>query len=209
MESSYPLRLAGISLLLSVFSILMGMIVILLRGDLNGLAAGFKGVEGIGRAASALTVMAKAGIPMSFFQLAGFGILSACLSDVGETSLSIISFGFVIVALTLSFIEGSFQASLTVWAGEQWDRRVNVSPLYEALRAWVNGSLRPVYMLAYFASMVGFSWGILRSGLLAPWVGWASLGYTALSIILYWGVIGAPAVIVLYPVFFGLGMLFL
>ena len=74
---TYQGKFAGIALLLSILSIAIGLGIVVAQGRLYGLAAGFRGVEGIGQAASALSVMAWAGLPFALFQLIGFGILAA------------------------------------------------------------------------------------------------------------------------------------
>ena len=75
-------RNAGAALLLSILSILVGLLIVATQGRFRGLAAGFMGVEGIGEAASALAVMAKAGLSFALLQVVGFGILAAQLRGV-------------------------------------------------------------------------------------------------------------------------------
>ena len=161
-------RIAGAALLLSILSILVGLLIVATQGRFRGLAAGFMGVEGIGEAASALAVMAKAGLSFALLLVVGFGILAALWRGAGEASIATFSFGFLIVALSVSSIEGTFQGSVTVWAGQQWASTGSIPEMYEALRTWINGTIQPVYIFAYLAAMAGFSLGILRTRLLAP-----------------------------------------
>ena len=199
-------RIAGAALLLSILSILVGLLIVATQSKFRGLAAAFMGVEGMGEAASALAVMAKAGLPFALLQVVGFGVLAAQLQGAGEASMATVSFGLLIFALTVSSIEGTFQGSVTVWAGQQWARTGSVPEMYEALRTWINGSIQPVYIFAYLAAMAGFSWGILLAGLLAPWVGWLSLGWSIFWIVGYM-VVGIPAVIIVFPLIYGIGLL--
>lgn len=46
----------------------------------------------------------------------------------------------------------------------------------------------------------------LRGELLTPWVGWVSLGWSLLWLVFYW-VVGIPAVILVFPLVFGIGLL--
>ena len=199
-------RIAGAALLLSILSILVGLLVVATQGKFRGLAAAFMGVEGFGASASALAVMTKAGLPFALLQAVGFGILAAQLRGAGEASIATVSFGFLIFALSVSSIEGTFQGSVTVWAGQQWARTGSAPEMYEALRTWINGSIQPVYIFAYLAAMAGFSLGILRTRLLAPWVGWLSLGWSIFWIVGYM-VVGIPAVIIMFPLIYGIGLL--
>lgn len=116
---TYQGKFAGIALLLSILSIAIGLGIVAAQGRLYGLAAGFRGVEGIGQAASALSVMAWAGLPFALFQLIGFGILAVMLEGTGERTLATLSPALVLVALVVSTIEGTFQGSVTAWAGRQ------------------------------------------------------------------------------------------
>jgi hypothetical protein len=150
--------------------------------------------------------MAKAGLPFALLQVVGFGILAAQLQGAGEASVATVSIGLLIVALIVSSIEGTFQGSVTVWAGRQWARTGSVPEMYEALRTWINGSIQPVYIFTYLSAMAGFSLGILRAGILAPWVGWLSLGWSIFWLVGYM-MVGIPAVIIAFPLIYGIGLL--
>lgn len=174
-------KIAGACLILSVLGIGIGMVIIAVNGTLHGLTAAYRGVVGIGQAASALSIMSKVGVPMALFQIVGFGILSVMMTEEGEALLSTLSFGLLLFTLVVSMIEGTFQGRVTVWAGNYWGANGSIPTLYEPIRSWINGSLQQLYVFAYLLSMAGFGWGILRSGLLAPWIGGVSLGYAGIG----------------------------
>jgi hypothetical protein len=198
-------KFAGAALLASVLSIAVGLMIVAYQGNLRGLAAAFRGVEGIGSEASALSVMAKAGLVMTLAQIVGFGILAARLRGAGADAVATVSFGLVVFALAVSVLEGSFQGSVTAWAGQLWSATGSVPELYEALRVWVQ-SAQPVYVMASLVAMAGFGWAVLQTGLLAPWVGWVSVGWSLLWIVGYPSV-GIPGIIVVYPIIYGIGLL--
>ena len=201
---SHQGKIAGIALLLSILSIVVGIIIVATQGKLGGLAAAFRGVEGIGEASSGL---GKAGVFMILLQMIGFGILTAVLRDAGEASISTVSFGFLILASTFSLFEVTFHADVTVWAGQQWALTGNVPELYETLRTWINVSIQQVYMLAYLSAMAGYGWVVLRTGILAPWIGSMSLAWSILWIV--FAVVSGtlPAVIIVFPLIYGIGLL--
>ena len=89
------------------------------------------------------------------------------------------------LVLSILSLEGTFQGSVTAWSGRQWAATGQVPELYEAPRAWVNGTVQPVYVLAYLLAMAGFGWAALQAGLPTPWVGWASLGWSLLWLVGY------------------------
>lgn len=55
--------------------------------------------------------------------------------------------------------------------------------------------------------MAGFGWAILRTELLAPWIGWVSIGWSALWIVDDAVGVGIPAIIIIHPVIYGVGLL--
>lgn len=203
---SYQARIGGVALLLSVAAIAVGFGVIAAQGRMHGLTAGFRGVEGVGEAATALSTMAKAGIPSTLLQLAGFGILTVMLRDAGEGILSTLSFGILIFASVVMVIRPTFEGTVTVWAAQEWATNGALPDLYQPLLDWV-GSVFAIAYLSLLVAMAGFGWGILRADLLAPWVGWVSIGWSAVWIVSYVFGVGLPAIIVLYPLIYGIGLL--
>jgi hypothetical protein len=55
--------------------------------------------------------------------------------------------------------------------------------------------------------MLLFSWSALRTGLIPTWIGWAALAWSLLSFPLYYLVLGAPLIIIVFPLLFGVGLL--
>jgi hypothetical protein len=204
--ASYQARIGGVALLLSVAAIAVGFAVIAAQGRMHGLTAGFRGVEGVGEAASALSTMAKAGLPSTLLQLAGFGILAVMLRDAGEGVLSTVSFGILIFASAVMVIRPTFEGTITVWAAQEWATTGAIPDLYQPLLDWVHG----VFAIAYVSllvAMLGFGWGALRAELLAPWVGWVSIGWSAIWIVGYVFGVGLPAIIIVFPLIYGIGLL--
>lgn len=204
--ASYQARMGGIALLLSMAAMAVGFSVIAAQGRMQGLTAGFQGVEGVGEAASALSVMAKAGIPYMLLQLIGFGILAVMLRGAGEGVLSTVSFGILVLALAVMVIRPTFEGTVTVWAAREWATTGAVPDLYQLLWDWV-GSIFAIAYVSLLVAMAGFGWGILRADLLAPWVGWVSIGWSVVWIIGYVFGVGLDAIILLYPLIYGVGLM--
>ena len=203
---AYQGKIAGAALVLSLVSIGIGLIIIGIQGKFGGLAASFSGVEGFGDRASALSTIAKAGIPLTLLQVVGFGILAVMLREEGEASISTVSFGLLILSLALSVFRGAFDGTVTVWAAEQSASSGNVPDLFEPLKAWV-GFIFGIAYVGYFVAMAGFGWGVLRAGILPAWVGWATIGWSVLWVGGYVFNVGLPVFIVIPPLIFGIALL--
>lgn len=199
-------RVGGFLLLLSIVSIGVGLIVAAVQGTFRGLSAGFRGIEGVGESASALSVMAKAGVPYVVFQLLGFGILAVMLRNAGEGMISTLSFALVVFASAVSVLRGAFEGTVTVWAAGELAGTGSVPALYEPLHSWVNDVFEIAYVSLLLA-MAGFGWAVLQTDLLAAWVGWISIAWSGIWFLGYVFGVGIPAVIALYPLVYGLALL--
>jgi hypothetical protein len=206
MEAVVQGRIAGAALLVSLVSIVVGLLVVAVQGNLGGLSAGFRGIEGIGKTAVALSVMAKAGFPYILLQLVGFGILAVMLRNAGQGLLATLSFAVLVFASAVSVFRGAFEGTVTVWAAQELAATGSVPDLYEPLHAWTN----EVFEIAYASllmAMAGFGWAVLQTELLAHWVGWISIGWSVLWLLGYLFGVGIPAIIALYPLVYGIALL--
>lgn len=100
------------------------------------------------------------------------------LTEAGDRAISLVALDLLVVTVVFAAIEGTFQSEVTAWAVEEWARTGHVPEFYEPLRQWVNGPIQMVYMTFGLSSMAGYGWAILRTGVLARWVGWATIGWS-------------------------------
>jgi cellulose synthase/poly-beta-1,6-N-acetylglucosamine synthase-like glycosyltransferase len=200
-------RMAGILLLLYVLVILGAVVLIAVQGRLGGMAAAFRGVGPQTGDASGLRTIARLAIPANIVLLAGFALLAMLLYEAGDRGAAIAALTLLVFSATISAVEGTFQANVTVWAAEEAARTGAAPEFYEPLRRWVNGDIQLVYMSFFLSAMLLFSWAALYTGLFSPWIGWAALAWSLLSFPLYFLVFGAPLVIVVFPLLFGVGLL--
>jgi len=196
-------RFAGMLLLLSLLLLVVGLGVIVKQGKLGGMETAFRGVGPPFRDASGLQIMARFALPSLMALLAGFTLVTMLLYQAGDRGLALIAMVFLVFGAVLMAIETSFQASVTVWAAPYR----SAPEFYEPLRHWVNGSLQITYMSFVLTSMLLFSLSALYTGLLPSWIGWAALALNLLSFWHYFFVLGAPAVIFVMPLVFGVGLL--
>ena len=168
-------RVIGGLIVLGVILPIVGVIVVAVRGDLRGLTASFRGVGGIGEGASALATVTLFAIPGLILLLAGFSLFTLLLWDAGDRAISVIAFTLWFSGLMLAMIEGTFQASVTVWAGKI-ARTGTVPELYEPLRLWMNMWVQRFYVPMGLVAGAAYGWAILETRLLPRWVGWGSIG---------------------------------
>lgn len=200
-------RIAGILLLLSLLLILGAVGLIAAQGRLGGMAAAFRGVGPQSGDASGLRTIARFAIPSTIAQLAGFALFTLLLHQAGDRGPAVVALVLVVFSMAFAAVEGSFHASVTVWAAEEAARTGAAPEFYEPLRRWANGDVQLVYMSAFLSAMLLFSWSALRTGLLSPWIGWIALAWSLLSFPLYFLVFGAPLIIIAFPLLFGVGLL--
>ncbi len=200
-------RAAGLLMLLSILILLGAVALIASQGRLPGMAAGFGGVRPDRGDASGLRTIARFAVPFTMAQLAGFALFTLLLQGAGDRGLAFVGLVLLLFWSFLGAMEGSFHASVTVWAAEEAARTGTVPPFFEPLRRWLNTELQPAYMSFGLMAMLLFSWSAVRTGLLPTWSSWAALAWSLLSFPLYYFVFGAPLIILVTPLLLGIGLL--
>lgn len=201
-------RLAGMLMLLSILIMLGAAGLIAAQGRLDGMVAAFGGLGPQTGDASGLRTIARAALPFTLAQLAGFALLSQVLVQAGDRGTAVIALVFLVIWSILGVIEGSFHASVTVWAAEQMAQTGAVPELFEPLRRWLNSELQLLNMTFGLLAMLLFSLSVLRLELLPAWISWTALVWSLLAFPLYYFVLGAPLIILLSPLLFGIGLIF-
>lgn len=204
----YELRLGGIAFLMGTAALAVTFGLIAARGQMRGVAASFMGVEGIGRDAVALRTLLKGQAAYGILLIVGFGVLASGLTEAGERSLAFVSFGLWIFASGAGVIRAASDATITVWAGERWAETGTVPEIYEPVKAFAENSFVWFSEIPYLIAAAGFGWAVIRSGVLPQWVGLVAVGWSAIWLV-FPLIFKAdlPAVLALFPIIFGIGML--
>ena len=203
----YELRLGGIAFLAGTAVLVATFGLIAARGQMRGVSASFMGVEGIGRDAAALISLAKGLSAYGIVLIVGFGVLASSLTEAGERTLALVSFGLWVFASATGVIRAASDATITVWAGERWAETGTVPDIYEPLSALAGNSFFWFSEIPYFVAAAGFGWAVIRSGVLPSWVGYVAVAWSA-----FWLLFplifkyDLPAVLALLPIIFGVGM---
>jgi hypothetical protein len=200
-------RIAGILLVLGLLILLAGAGTIAAQGRLEGMAAAFRGVGPGTRDASGLRIIARFAVPYLMAQLAGYTLFALLLHQAGDRGTAVVALTLFVFSATFAAVEGSFHASVTVWAAGEAARTGSAPAFYEPLRRWLNYDVQLVYMSFLLTALLLFSWSALRTGLLPSWIGWAALAWSLLSFPLYFLVFGAPLIVILTPLLLGVGLL--
>lgn len=124
----------------------------------------------------------------------------------GGEQLAILAFTLILVATILAILYSTSRMSIELWAAGQAARIGSLPEFFEPLKAWT-GSFFGVAERVYFLATAGFGLGILRTGLLARWVGWAAIGWSLLWLL--GGLLGGvpPATPLIMPVVIGFALL--
>lgn len=204
----YELRLGGIAFLIGTAVLAVTFSLIATRGQIRGVAASFMGVEGIGHQAVALKTLLKGQAAYGILLIVGFGVLASSLTEAGEWSLALVSFGLWVFASAAGVIRAVSDATITVWAGERWAETGTVPEIYEPLSAFAGNSFFWFSEIPYFVAAAGFGWAVIRTGVLPLWVGYVAVAWSAIWLLFplifkY----DLPAVLALFPIIFGVGML--
>ena len=198
-----PARISGILLVSSFLILLLALIILIASGALPGFSAALQGslakMAPYAGTFRLLNLMWTAGW---ILQLLGFSLLTRLLLKAGEEQLAILSFIAIFLAALLGVLHGTFHMSVETWAAEEAVRTGSIPEVYEPLDLWIGGSFRIAYWLQ-LAGVAGVGWGILRTGLLAPWVGWATIGWSILWIAGYLVGAGAPGILFIMPAVIG------
>ncbi len=135
-------------------------------------------------------------------------MLTIRLREAGEvrvSSMALILLGF---AAILGVLEGTFHMSVTTWAAQEAARTSSVPSTYEPLRHWVNVSIQLFYTALGLLALTGYGWALIRSELIPLWVGWGSVGWGLVWIVILLLTRGTvPAVLFIMPPLIGIALL--
>lgn len=204
--AAYQGKVAGAALLLALLTYVVAIAIVAAKGEYAGFTAGLTGYEDIGDKVSGASATMNANTLAVILQVVGFGILTAKLNADGEAGLATASFGLLLLALTFFTLRVTFEGEVTAWGARLFARGREVIDLYEPLRLWMATAFGLFYV-GYLVAGVGFGWGVLRAGLLAPWVGWLSIGWGLLWLVGALFQVGIPGLALIYPLIFGVGLL--
>lgn len=202
-----PSRSAGILLVASLFIPLLALIILISSGALAAFSATLQGsLERMAPYAATFRVTNLLYAVGWIVQLLGFILLARLLVRAGEEQLAILAFTAVLIATILGLLHATFHMTVATWAAQDTARTGSLPEVYEPLRIWISGTFRIAYLL-HLLAMAGFGWVILRTNLLASWMGQVVIGWSLLWIVGYFIGAGAPGLLFLMPAVTGAALL--
>ena len=200
-------KAAGSLLAGSLIILLFALIVLITRGAIPAFSAGLQ--DQLAEMAPHTDTFRQLNLLWTIawiVQLMGFGLLGWLLLRAGDGSLAIPAFLAAFVAAVLGVLHGTFHMSVDTWAAEEAARAGSVPLAFAPLDIWVSAFFRLAYAVQ-LAATAGFGWSILRTGLLPPWVGWASLGWGVLWLLASLAGAGIPGLLFIMPAVIGSALL--
>ncbi len=204
LEPHVMLKTAGVLLVLSVLAPLVG-ILILSRGDFSGYQATMRGIQGVGEGADIL----RKSLPLApltlVLTLAGFGLLTLVLRGANDNGIAILAFILILISHVFIMFQGTFHGSVTAWAAKELADTGSVPALFEPLWRWMYSPVQQVYVYTALLSTAGFGWAIIQTKVLPAWLGWGSIGWGGVWLILFM-VVGdnLPLVLIVPPLVIGI-----
>ncbi len=203
-EPLIALKVMGILLTLSVVVQFLG-IAIASRGNFSGYQATMRGIEGVGESADVLRKGFWLSQLHTVLAISGYGMFTVLLREAGDNGVSMLALGLILFSEIFIIAQGTFHSSVTVWAAKELSRTGTVPDLFQPLWRWMYSTVQQTYTnLALFA-YAAYGWAILQTGILPAWLGWASIGWTAiwLPLFIYLGD-NLPLVLFVPPLLIGI-----
>ena len=200
-------RVTGSFLVAGLLIGLMAVVIMFASGAAPGFAAVGGALDAMAPYADTFRLLNGIYSATWIFLLLGLALLARLLARAGEEQLALLVFTLALVTGITGVLHGAFHVSLTTWAAEEAGRTGSIPEIYQPLRDWANGAHRLGY-IGSFTAMILIGWGILRTGLLAPALGWAAIGWSVIWLIAFvLRIGGAPAVPFLMPAVIGVALL--
>lgn len=134
--------------------------------------------------------------------LGGLAALTAMLSRGGGSHSAIAALALAVPATVAGLLQGTFGASVTSWAAEEFARTGTAPALYTPLRAWVDAIFRFGYVIS-FAAMAFMGWSLKRADILSPSIGSATLRWSVIWLAAGIVGVGIPALVFVMPAVIG------
>lgn len=137
------------------------------------------------------------------FLLLGFVVLTRLLFLSGDDQVSILALAVTVVATVLAILEATFTAGVTTWAIEEAASTGTTPQMYTVLNDGLFDRIQFVYTVLGFAGQAGFGVALLKTSLLARWVGQTTVVWGLVWLVLDSFFLGIPALLLLMPAWIG------
>lgn len=139
--------------------------------------------------------------------LLGFVALTRLLVRSGDDQVAILALAATVVATVLAILEATFTVGVTTWAVEEAASTGTTPPMYTVLDDGLFDRIQFVYTILGFAGQAGFGVALLKTSLLARWVGQTTLAWGLVWLVLDSFFLGIPALLLFMPAAIGVTLL--
>jgi hypothetical protein len=200
-------RAAGLLLVAGLLIGLLAVPIMIFSGALPGFSASLQGrLADLAPYAGTFRLLILLYTLAWIVQLLGLALFARRLAQAGAETTAILAFTLIALASLLGVVHGAFNGGVMTWAAETAARTGSVPAGYAALDVWVSSAFGLGYR-AHLLAIAGLGWAIVRTGLLAPALGWATIGWSLLCLVGVLAGVGAPGLVFLMPAAIGAAML--
>ena len=208
-DSEYIHNLAAVLLVLGTTTFIGSLFILFLRADFQAIVSG-QLQRALGAVAEHVTLFrwsyvgATGGVVLSTL---GLVTLTTLLLKAGDSVLSVLALILFLLAALLWIVEHSIHLSMTVWAAGETSRTSLVPDSYEPMYQLAE-TVERIYTVLAFTSVAIYGWALLKTGLLPSWVGWVSIGWSGLGLIVFLTNLNSiPALLLIMPFVMGIVLL--
>lgn len=200
-------RTAGSLLVASLLILVLALIILIGGGAMPGFSAMLQGsLAQVAPYAGTFRLLILLFVVAWIVQLLGLSLLTRLLMHAGNEQLAILAFTLSLVATILAILYSTFRIGVELWAAQEAAEAGSVPTVLEPLQAWANGFFGVAERLHFLATS-GFGLGILRTRLVARWVGWLAIGWSVLWLLGGLGGNVPPGTPLIMPVVIGFTLL--
>jgi hypothetical protein len=137
----------------------------------------------------------------------GLALLTTLLSAAGDRGLSVVALAGFAFGSVLWVVFVGFRLGFTPWVARETERTSEIPAIYFPLAQW-GWHLFMVYTVLGFTSVGLYGAALLVTGLLAAWIGWLAIGFSALGLVLLAAMRDAPPLLHYFvPLVIGIALL--
>ena len=113
----------------------------------------------------------------------GLVLLAGLLRRAGDPGYADVGLVAFVIGAVLWVVHLAARISVDPWAGNELAAKGVVPEVFTAIGRW-NWALYIIFMILAFVGMLLFGGAILATGLLPPWLGWATIIYSAVGLLI-------------------------
>jgi hypothetical protein len=171
-------------LLASVFGPVIGLLLIS-GGHLSGYRSSITGIQGVGDSADVVRKTFPTAVLTLVLMLLAHGMLTILLRESGDDAISLLAFLLLLTSQIVLIFERTFDSSVTVWAAKELAHTSQVPELFQPLWQWMHTTVQQTFVYLGLLAIAAYGWAILQSALLPGWLGWASIGWSGVWLLIF------------------------